>query len=209
MEVVHTAVWVSDIEATVNHLKASNPDVFLTTVAYPIKGTHYYDEVEDRVVTELPWAVRTDRDLQVNGRYSRRFYDHATRWMVNEVNLHRARQAGCKNPLRLGKMFLNAKRGRLGMRLTQHQREDGGVSVASGRGWIAIALAFFGGWTPHWILAGSLFFAAVEVLASMPTRAWLSPVTLMVAVRSALTCVSAPVPAMAPTRTRPSWSSTA
>ncbi len=39
------------------------------------------------------------------------------------------------------------------------------AGIASGRGWIAIALAFFGGWTPHWILAGSLFFAAVEVLA--------------------------------------------
>lgn len=39
------------------------------------------------------------------------------------------------------------------------------AGIASGRGWIAIALAFFGGWTPHWILVGSLFFAAVEVLA--------------------------------------------
>ncbi|MDX1600879.1 MAG: ABC transporter permease, partial [Anaerolineales bacterium] len=39
------------------------------------------------------------------------------------------------------------------------------AGIASGRGWIAIALAFFGGWTPHWILVGSLVFAAVEVLA--------------------------------------------
>lgn len=39
------------------------------------------------------------------------------------------------------------------------------AGIAGGRGWIAIALAFFGGWTPHWILLGSFFFAAVEVLA--------------------------------------------
>jgi len=39
------------------------------------------------------------------------------------------------------------------------------AGIARGRGWIAIALAFFGGWTPHWILVGSLFFAAVEVLS--------------------------------------------
>jgi general nucleoside transport system permease protein len=39
------------------------------------------------------------------------------------------------------------------------------AGIARGRGWIAIALAFFGGWSPHWILLGSLFFAAVEVLA--------------------------------------------
>lgn len=37
--------------------------------------------------------------------------------------------------------------------------------ISGGRGWIAIALAFFGGWTPHWILLGSFFFAGVEVLA--------------------------------------------
>lgn len=39
------------------------------------------------------------------------------------------------------------------------------AGIAGGRGWIAIALTFFGGWTPHWILLGSFFFAAVEVLA--------------------------------------------
>ncbi len=37
--------------------------------------------------------------------------------------------------------------------------------MTKGRGWIAIALTFFGGWTPHLIFFGSLFFAAVEVLA--------------------------------------------
>jgi len=30
---------IADIEATVDHLKKASPDVFLTTVAYPIKGT--------------------------------------------------------------------------------------------------------------------------------------------------------------------------
>jgi simple sugar transport system permease protein len=37
--------------------------------------------------------------------------------------------------------------------------------MVQGRGWIAIALTFFGGWTPHLILPGALFFAGVEVLA--------------------------------------------
>jgi simple sugar transport system permease protein len=37
--------------------------------------------------------------------------------------------------------------------------------MTKGRGWIAIALTFFGGWSPLPILFGSLFFAAVEVLA--------------------------------------------
>ena len=37
--------------------------------------------------------------------------------------------------------------------------------MVQGRGWIAIALTFFGGWSPHLIFLGALFFAGVEVLA--------------------------------------------
>jgi ABC-type uncharacterized transport system permease subunit len=37
--------------------------------------------------------------------------------------------------------------------------------MSQGRGWIAIALTFFGGWRPLLILLGALFFAGVEVLA--------------------------------------------
>ena len=126
---------VADIEATVHHLKAASPDIFLTTVAYPIKGTHYYEEVEERIASQLAWAERTDRDLWVNGRYSRRFYDHATRWLVNAVNLHKAQQNGSATWLQQGKMAINAQRGRWGMRLTQHQREEE-AGQGSGRGWL-------------------------------------------------------------------------
>ncbi|HZW03270.1 MAG TPA: ABC transporter permease [Anaerolineaceae bacterium] len=36
--------------------------------------------------------------------------------------------------------------------------------IVRGRGWIAIALTFFGGWSPLPIFFGSLFFAGIEVL---------------------------------------------
>src|SRR6185369_13477794 len=36
---------LSDIEATVEHVKTCLPDVFFTTVSYPIKSTPYYDQV--------------------------------------------------------------------------------------------------------------------------------------------------------------------
>lgn len=129
---------LADIEATAEHLKAAGPDVFLTTVAYPIKGTAYYNAVAERIVSDRPWQARTDRDLQVAGRHSRRFYEHATRWVVNDVGLHRARQNGAllrpATLLRLGKLLVNAQRGRLGMALTRRQREAG-TGSGSGRGW--------------------------------------------------------------------------
>jgi simple sugar transport system permease protein len=37
--------------------------------------------------------------------------------------------------------------------------------IVRGRGWLAIALTFFGGWSPHLIFLGSLFFAGIEVLS--------------------------------------------
>jgi simple sugar transport system permease protein len=37
--------------------------------------------------------------------------------------------------------------------------------IVAGRGWLAIALAFFGVWRPQFILLGSLFFASMDVLA--------------------------------------------
>lgn len=119
-----------DLYATVEHLKQSNPDLFLTTVAYPIKGTAYYREVESRVISPLPWERRTDRDLTVAGRHSKRYYSFATRWMVNEVKLHKLlhHNGNGRSPrdlLRVAKAFANARLGRVGMRLTHREVEQG------------------------------------------------------------------------------------
>jgi len=117
---------IEDIEATVDHLKKSNPDVFLTTVAYPIKGTKYFARVEANVLAERGWDARSDRDLTVAGRYSRRFYSFATRWMVSEVALNRAHLNGGVPLQRRLKLAANARVGRLGMWLTRRdvQRPD-------------------------------------------------------------------------------------
>ena len=116
---------LSDLEATVDHLKEANPDVFLTTLAYPIRGTAYHDEVASRVVPLKPWEEGSDRETTVAGRHSRRFYSFATRWMVNEVAWHRARSTRPRRYGRMAKTFLNARIGRLGMRVTEREVEHG------------------------------------------------------------------------------------
>lgn len=127
---------VQDLQATVDHLKACDPDLFLTTVAYPIKGTPYYQEIETRVVEQMPWHDRTDRDLTVSGRHSKQFYSFATRWMVNEVNLHKLlkRRDQSKSVRKVARAFVNARVGRVGMALTSGQSEKS----PSGRGQIHI-----------------------------------------------------------------------
>jgi len=113
----------SDLEATVEHLKAAGPDTFLTTVAYPIKGTPYYASVADKVIARRAWELGSDRDYTVAGRHSPRYYQFATRWMVSEVALHRQRHNGHRGYGRLAKSFLSAKLGRMGMLLTEGEVE--------------------------------------------------------------------------------------
>lgn len=106
-----------DLEATVEHLKQADPDVYLTTVAYPIKGTPYYEESADRINSTQPWEESSDRDLTVAGRPGPRYYRFATRWIRGEVALHQLKKGG-GGRIRAWKAFANAKLGRLGMRLT-------------------------------------------------------------------------------------------
>jgi anaerobic magnesium-protoporphyrin IX monomethyl ester cyclase len=80
---------LDDVEATVQHVKRTNPDIFFTTVAYPIKGTAYFAEVAERVETLKPWNVSSDREFRVRGRHSRRFYSFADRLLRSEVELER------------------------------------------------------------------------------------------------------------------------
>jgi radical SAM superfamily enzyme YgiQ (UPF0313 family) len=115
-----------DLEATVDHLKAAPPDRFLTTVAYPIKGTPYHDRVADRVVsTTTTWLDGSDRRVAVAGRHSRRFYGWATQWMVNEVAWHQERRRARPDYPRMLKAGVRARLGRLGMTLTRHEQEGG------------------------------------------------------------------------------------
>ncbi len=80
---------LEDIEATIEHVKLAMPDEFLTTVAYPIKNTPYFDAVADRVVLPKPWDDATDRDYKIRGRHPRAYYQAADRWLRAAVEAAR------------------------------------------------------------------------------------------------------------------------
>jgi len=85
---------LEDIEATIRHVSTSKPDIFFTTVSYPIKGTPYYKRVSDRLIQIAPWGKTSDRELRIQGRHSRNFYSHADRLLREEVTLARAMRDG-------------------------------------------------------------------------------------------------------------------
>ena len=80
---------VEDIEATIEHVKQAGPDVFFTTVSYPIRNTGYFGKVAGRVVLDKAWEDATDRDHRIAGRHSRAYYRQADRWLRSEVEAHR------------------------------------------------------------------------------------------------------------------------
>ena len=81
---------LEDIEATIKHVSMSKPDIFFTTVSYPIKGTPYYNRISDKLIQISPWGKTSDREFRIRGRHSRNFYSHADRLLREEVALARA-----------------------------------------------------------------------------------------------------------------------
>jgi len=108
-----------DIIATIEHLKKTDPDTFLTTVAYPIKGTRYYEAIESNITSDLPWHRRTERDFIVRGRQARSYYWFAQRRMANEVLFEKLSRNGRSLSFRRSSAWAKAAIARLGMQLTR------------------------------------------------------------------------------------------
>ena len=83
-----------DIEETIHHLKVSDPDHFTITVAYPIRGTELFEEVKDVQISPPDWATSTDRDIDFERTFPRKYYDHAVAHVVSSVHLHKMRKRG-------------------------------------------------------------------------------------------------------------------
>jgi anaerobic magnesium-protoporphyrin IX monomethyl ester cyclase len=80
---------IKDIDKTIQYLKEANPTEYTITVAYPIKGTALYNEVESKIINQLNWETSTDREIDFKRTYSKKFYKYAVSKVVNEVEASR------------------------------------------------------------------------------------------------------------------------
>lgn len=104
---------IEDIAATVEHVRRSDPDIFFTTVAYPIKGTPYFEQVAGRVDLPLPWEDASDRDYIIGGRHDGQYYRLADLWLRNEVE---AARLATTDPQRASELSAAARQAREQMR---------------------------------------------------------------------------------------------
>ena len=109
---------LSDIEATVEHVKKSDPDIFFTTVAYPIKGTPYFSDVAERVASAKPWSDSSDREFAVRNRHSRQFYRFADSLLRSEVELRRLGQKPDADDTSLAELRRGIVEARAGLQAT-------------------------------------------------------------------------------------------
>jgi len=102
-----------DIDRTVEHLEQSDPDQFTITVAYPIKGTEFHQEVAGSFSSVPDWATSSDRDQDLPRTYPRPYYTHAVRHVVNEVEWRKLWRRG-RHLAALGRKVISLG-GRAGM----------------------------------------------------------------------------------------------
>ncbi|MCG2610857.1 B12-binding domain-containing radical SAM protein [Flavobacterium sp. SM15] len=94
----------SDISQTIHYLKEANPTHYTITVAYPIKGTSLYNEVENAITIQPDWQTSTDRQIDFKRTYSRKYYDFAVSKVVSEVEFHKERLKHNSDKVRMLKL---------------------------------------------------------------------------------------------------------
>jgi anaerobic magnesium-protoporphyrin IX monomethyl ester cyclase len=115
---------LEDIEATIKHVSTSKPDIFFTTVSYPIKGTPYYNRISEKLIQIESWGKTSDREFHIRGRHSRNFYSHADRLLREEVAFARATDQGNSPDSNIAIMQQNIHDMRSAMMAAYHEVEQ-------------------------------------------------------------------------------------
>jgi radical SAM superfamily enzyme YgiQ (UPF0313 family) len=109
---------LEDIEATIQHVSVTKPDIFFTTVSYPIKGTPYYKKISERLVQLGPWSKSSDREIKIRGRHTGRFYSHVDKLLRDEVAKSRLLADPLQEPEQLNLLNNRIREARESMRAT-------------------------------------------------------------------------------------------
>jgi len=114
---------IEDIEATIRHVSKTKPDIFFTTVSYPIKGTPYYQEVQNKLIQLRPWAQTSDREIKIKGRHSRAYYAYADKLLRDEAQFARLNEDPGTDSAFLRELRLSIQASRDGLHATRGEVE--------------------------------------------------------------------------------------
>jgi radical SAM superfamily enzyme YgiQ (UPF0313 family) len=117
----------ADVDATLRMLHTIEPDVTLLSVAHPMKGTQFYDQVSHRVEKPPGWEEANGGRLAFRMDYHRSFYEVAQRMIWAETDLVRRLRRG-ERDLHVARLALKAPMYRLGTYLLSATHRPGGVN---------------------------------------------------------------------------------
>jgi len=75
---------LSDVYETIKFISELQPDQYLTTVAYPLRGTTMYGEIKNHIIHGNGWESHLQRELDIKGRYTKPLYDFAIKKLASE-----------------------------------------------------------------------------------------------------------------------------
>ena len=84
----------ADVDRTLSMLHAIAPEVTLLSVAHPMKGTAFYEEVKDRLEERPGWSEQNGGRLAFRMDYPPEFYERAQRMIWSETELVRRLRRG-------------------------------------------------------------------------------------------------------------------
>lgn len=120
---------MDDLRQSVKMLVETQPDSFSTTIAYPLPGTEFYQQVRDRIAHDSEdWAFTAENKLLFErGQYSTLFYRWVQIWFNKEWEVARIRSG------RDQRSFYRRARGLLGLHASRTMVKMIGRLPNSGR----------------------------------------------------------------------------
>lgn len=103
----------ADVDLTLRMLHDIEPDVTLVSIAHPMKGTAFYEQVKDRLVEIPGWTEANGGRLAFEMDHDRRFYELSQRLLWAETGLVRKLRRG-EYDRELARLALKAPAFRLG-----------------------------------------------------------------------------------------------
>ena len=80
---------LADLYETIDFVRDLQPDKFLSTVAYPLRGTTLYEEVKDEVIYESNWKNHLQRELDLKNRFTTALYEIAVKKLACDYSRRR------------------------------------------------------------------------------------------------------------------------
>jgi anaerobic magnesium-protoporphyrin IX monomethyl ester cyclase len=75
---------LSEIYETIEFISELQPDQYLTTVAYPLRGTTMYREIKNHIIYSNGWESHLQKELDIKARFTKPLYDFATKKLASE-----------------------------------------------------------------------------------------------------------------------------